>query len=296
MSINTQRDVVLSSQTGWWTINWGAVFASLVFIYALSWLIFTLSSAIGFSLIEVPDIKHIDTESEGLTVSFALYAWFIVTAFITYFLGGILAGKLSGNIDHRAATLHGVVVWSCTIIITVTLASMGVTNLLSSAAGAIKTTATAGTNITKAVASDREGATSQLPSSFQPLIASIKQGIRKGASQDEKKLEKAAEQIDPQALGLIATALIRGDEQQAKEIIASNTDLDEKEVDELVSSVKTKADKIGKDIQRKADEAREYAAGILWLMFISYIVALIASILGARYGAKKLASSVHSIQ
>jgi hypothetical protein len=146
------------------------------------------------------------------------------------------------------------------------------------------------------VASDREGATSQLPSSFQPLIASIKQGIRKGASQDEKKLEKAAEQIDPQALGLIATALIRGDEQQAKEIIASNTNLDEKEVDELVSSVKTKADRIGKDIQEKADEAREYAAGILWLMFISYIVALIASILGARYGAKKLASSVHSIR
>ncbi|WP_144412885.1 MULTISPECIES: hypothetical protein [Nitrosomonas] len=215
-----------------------------------------------------------------------------MTAWVVYLLGGILAGKLSGHIDQRAATLHGVVVWSITIVIAVILASMGVNSLLSSAAGAIKTTATAGTNITKAFSSDKEGAISQLPSSLQPLIASIKQGIRKGASQDEKKLEKAAEQIDPQALGLIATALIRGDEQEAKEIIASNTDLDEKEIDELVSSVKTKADKIGKDIQRKADEARGYAAGILWLMFLSYIVALIAIIFGARYGAKKLASSI----
>ncbi|WP_139225238.1 hypothetical protein [Nitrosomonas sp. Nm34] len=215
-----------------------------------------------------------------------------MTAWVVYLLGGILAGKLSGNIDQRAATLHGVVVWSITIVIAVVLASMGVNSLLSSAAGAIKTTATAGTNITKAVSSGKEGAISQLPSSLQPLIASIKQGIKKGASQDEKKLEKAAEQIDPQALGLIATALIRGDEQEAKEIMASNTDLDEKEIDELVGSVKTKAEKIGKDIQRKADEARGYAAGILWLMFLSYIVALIAIIFGARYGAKKLASSV----
>jgi hypothetical protein len=292
MSTHTQRNVVLSSQTDWWTINWGAVFASLVFIYALSWLIFTLSAAIGFSIVEVPEIKHIDTKSETLTVSIALYGWYILTAWVVYLLGGILAGKLSGNIDHRAATLHGVVVWSITIVIAVILASMGVNSLLSSAAGAIKTTATAGTNITKAVSSGKEGAISQLPSSLQPLIASIKQGIRKGASQDEQKLVKATEQIDPQALGLIATALIRGDEQEAKEIIASNTDLNEKEIDELVSSVKTKADKIGKDIQRKADEARGYAAGILWLMFLSYVVALIAIIYGARYGAKKLASSI----
>ncbi|SFN04670.1 hypothetical protein [Nitrosomonas communis] len=292
MSTHTQRNVVLSSQTDWWTINWGAVFASLVFIYALSWLIFTFSAAIGFSIIEVPEIKHIDTKSETLTVSFALYGWYILTAFITYVLGGILAGKLSGNTDHRSATLHGVVVWSITIVIAVILAAMGVNNLLSSAAGAIKTTATAGTNLTKAVSSDKEGATSQLPSSLQPLIGSIKQGIKKGASQDEQKLEKASEQIDPQALGLIATALIRGDEKEAKEIIASNTDLDEKEIDELISSVKAKADRIGEDIQRKADKARGYAAGILWLMFISYVVALIASIIGARYGARKLASSV----
>jgi len=295
MHANTQRNVVLSSQTDWWPINWGAIFASLVFIYALSWLIFTFSSAIGFSVMEVPDIEDMDTKSETLTVSFTLYAWFIVTAFITYFMGGILVGKLSGNVDPRAATMHGVVVWSCTIVIAIILTAMGVNSLLSSAAGAIKTTATVGANLPKAISSDKEGSTSQLPSSLQPLIGSLKQGIQKGNSEDSKKMQKAAEQIDPQALSLIATALIQGDEKQAKEILATNTDLDEREVDELISSVKTKADKIAKDIERKADEAREYAAGILWLMFISYLVALIASIYGARYGAQKLASSTSSV-
>ena len=122
MNTTAQRNVVVSSHTDWWTINWGAVFASLVFIYALSWLIFTFSSAIGFSIIEVPEIKDIDTKSEALTVSFALYGWYIVTAFIVYLLGGMLVGQLSGNTDHRAATLHGVVVWSITIVIAVILA------------------------------------------------------------------------------------------------------------------------------------------------------------------------------
>ncbi len=102
------------------------------------------------------------------------------------------------------------------------------------------------------------------------------------------RTQHSADRTDPQALGLIAFALIQGDVKRAKELFASNTELDEKQVDELINSVKDKAEKLGNEIEKKANEARQYASGILWLIFISYIVALIASIFGARCGVRDL--------
>jgi|GEM_PF-1673500 len=409
MYSDTNKEISVTTTRGFWEINWGAVFAGLVFIYALSWLLFTLSSAIGLSIIEIPNPHDTNIESESLVVNIALYAWIIVTIGITYFLGGWLAGELSGSTNEIAVLLHAVVVWSCTIVIAVLLATIGVNSLFSSAASALKTTATAGMNLPRTISSSSgDGALSQLPSSFQPLIASLKQGIKKANSEqknssssqndgndsrrendsiqvsndspqkstssirdssknnddsssensnnsqeesfnqenssssqgDENMSQRgnvsteelnsstrdssennhgstskniyntqeansnkkesrythrnhhSADRIDSQALSLIAVALIQGDVKLAKELFTSNTELDEKQVDELINSVKQKAEKLGNEIEKKANEAREYASGILWLIFISYILALIASILGARFGVRNLSLPV----
>jgi len=391
-----------------------------IFIYAVSWLLFTFSSAIGLSVVEIPNPHDTNIKSESLGVGIALYAWIIGTIGITYFLGGWLAGELSGGTNETAVSLHAVVVWSCTIVIAVLLAAMGVNSLFSSVTNAVKTTATAGMNLPSAISSSSgEGALSQLPSSFQPLMASLKQGIKKASSEQknsstsqndengsrqennlpqvsndsseesnkskennenwssknndvsssgdtqearsnqensassqdddnespgendstqvsndsseesnnsrENKEDSSSknnevsssenssnaqqarsnkkenryrprnhpseDRIDPQALSLIAVALIQGDVKQARELFASNTELDEKQIDELLNSVKQRAEKLGNEIEKKANEARQYASGILWLIFISYIVALIASIYGARWGARHFRSS-----
>ncbi|AEJ01641.1 hypothetical protein Nit79A3_1836 [Nitrosomonas sp. Is79A3] len=95
-------------------------------------------------------------------------------------------------------------------------------------------------------------------------------------------------QIDSKAMSLIAIYLVQGDVTQAKELIASNTELDEKQVDELINSVKDKAEKLGNEIEKKANEVKQYASGILWLIFISYIIALIAIIFGAKCSVREL--------
>lgn len=165
---------------------------------------------------------------------------------------------------------------------------MGIGSLLSSAAGAIKTTAAVGMNLPNSASTDKDGTSSRLPSSIQPLIGSLKKEIT--TSQDGEKLKKVSEQLNTQTISDIAIALVQGDEKYAKDLITSNTDLDQKQVDELIGSLKNQARKIGEDVRRQAEEAREYAAAILWLMLLSYIVALIASITGAKYGVSKLAA------
>ena len=186
MYSDTRKEISVATPRGFWQINWGAVFASLVFIYAVSWLLFTFSSAIGLSIVEIPNPHDTNIKSESLAVSIALYAWIIGTIGVTYFLGGWLAGELSGSTNEIVASLHGVVVWSCTIVIAVLLGAMGVNSLFSSAADAVKTTATVGMSLPGAISSSSsDGALSQLPSSFQPLIASLKQGIKKANSEQK---------------------------------------------------------------------------------------------------------------
>lgn len=285
------RNILTPTITNWGTFNWGSIIASLVFIYALSWVVFVFSSAIGMTVLDVPEIDSYDSSENASTISYVLYGWYIVWAFVIYFLGGIVVGKYAGNIFHRTGTSHGLIMWALTIVIAAVLASMGVSSLFSSAAGAIKTTATAGMNLQNAISSDKETASLQLPSSIQPLISTIKKNI-KGSSQVEK-LQNVSEQLNSQTLNSIAISLIQGNEKHAKELVTSNTALEDREVDELISSLKNQSQKIAEDVHRQADEAREYAAGILWLMLISYFVALFASIFGARYGVKQFAASIH---
>ena len=90
----------------------------------------------------------------------------------------------------------------------------------------------------------------------------------------------------------ITVALVQGDVKQAKELIASNTELDEKQVDEIINSVKDKAKRLGNEFEQKANEARKYASALIWLVFFSYVIALIASVVGARFGTKYLNSSL----
>lgn len=291
MNINSpDKNIPTATFNNWGTFNWGAIIASLVLIYALSWVVFVFSSAIGMTVLDIPEINSYDNSVKPSTISYALYGWYITWAFVIYFLGGIVAGKYAGSHYHRSGTSHGFIMWSSTIVIAVILASMGVSSLLSSAAGAIKTTATVGMNLPNSVSSDREGTSLQLPSSIQPLIGSIKKNI-KHSSPEAEKLQKASEQIDSKTLSGIALALVQGNEKHAKELLVSNTDLQEKQIDDLISSAKNQAHKIGEDIRSQADEARKYAAGILWVMLISYLVALIASIIGARYGVKEFTTS-----
>lgn len=288
MNLNTSQNLTLPTPSYWWTINWGAIIASLVFIYALSWLVFMASSAIGMTVLDIHEINSYDNSENTLTISYALFGWYIIWAFIIYFLGGAFVGKHAGSVHNKSGTSHGLILWSCTIVIAVLLTSMGIGSLLSSAAGAIKTTASVGMNLPNSASTDKDGTFSRLPSSIQPLIGSLKKEIR--TSQDGEKLKKVSEQLNTQTISDIAIALVQGDENHAKDLITSNTDLDQKQVDELIGSLINQARKIGEDIRRQAEEAREYAAAILWLMLLSYIVALIASITGAKYGVSKLAA------
>lgn len=487
MSINKEALPANYSQTGL-TINWGSILAGLVFILALGWLLFTLSSAIGLSIMEVPSFHGNDMSTETTALGIAATIWILGSVITAYFLGGFLSGTVSGRTDKSTGMLHGIVLWSCTIIIGIVFSVFGVSGIMNAASGAAKSVTSTGGSAISLIAGQNDVTTSQVPSYLQPLMGSLRQGINKalekeqqtvnkdssqyqsslkstsgdqknetqnvapqkdngiraGAtenkspneanlgnqqsvsvtpqnddsshaidtgnvvndeveqgvtdrtnghdeseetsrsddssnnsdqenSDNENTAEKVAaenqskdktngqdnqqslpaaknddstsvagtanseneaderqsertesangsrfdesrnyadnhnksddrkqesysknqklvtqdvkrniEKIDPQVLSSIAIALIQDDEKHAKEIITSNFDINNAEVDTLIRTFKQKADQVTKKLEVKINEAKDYAAGLLWVIFLSYLIGLAACIGGAQ--------------
>ncbi|PSJ16370.1 YrzE family protein [Nitrosomonas supralitoralis] len=489
MSIHKEALPDNYSQTGL-TINWGSILAGLVFILALGWLLFTLSSAIGLSIVEVQGFQgDMTTESTGLGI--AAIIWVLGSVIATYFLGGFLSGTVSGRSNKAIGILHGIVLWSCTIIIGIVFSVFGVSGIMNAASGAVKSLTSTGGSAISLIAGQNDVTTSQVSSYLHPLMGSLKQGIHKaiereqqannkdsgqyraslmptsegqenktqnvapqkgnstqveetddksanevniddpqslsttpqnhdsssssatesgnsvenggveqgviertherdeseeasrfeesknytdqensdnenmaerdteenqsvqginsqnnqqslptainedstitaGTASNEKeegkrdsepskstdgskfdesnnytdnhhksedrkqgspsKREKSVtkdgkrhiEKIDPQVLNSIAIALIQGDEKHAKEVITSNFDINNAEVDTLIRTFKQKADQVAKKLEVKINEAKDYAAGVLWVIFLSYLIGLVACISGAQ--------------
>lgn len=171
------------------TINWGAIFAGLVLILSVGWLLFAFSSAIGLSIIDIEQFQANDMTGKAKSVGVAATLWMIVTAVITYFLGGFLSGKVSGKLDQPTGTLHGVVLWSCTIIISMIFSAIGVGSIVSTATSAAKSAASTGFNTATIIAaqSSNDGNTQSSDNSFlYPLVGSLKQGITKALTQAEQ--------------------------------------------------------------------------------------------------------------
>ena len=404
--MSTSKDTlpVTYSQPGL-TINWGSILSGLVFIVALGWLLFTLGSAIGLSIADVHDIHEGDASSKATAMGTAATVWVLATVIATYFLGGFLSGKVSGRSDKSTGLLHGVVLWSCTIIIGIIFSAIGVSGIMNAAAGAAKSVTSTGAQAVSMMAGGHMGGghkdigSSQLGSFLHPLTGSLKQDLNKalekakqaakdskeesgaqsgssqnhthyqnssagsstsykagnddtqssssanadeasnnrenGENDDEsakaddatddakegregqsppraendsresheksssrpaskahshsahhssalRSVDRAIEKIDPQVLMAVALALIQGDEKRAKGIVTSHFDIDEAEVDKLIKAAKQKAEQAAKELEKKMNEAKDYAAGLLWVIFLSYLIGLIACISGAQ--------------
>lgn len=368
--MSTNKEIIRSSysQPGF-TINWGAIFAGLVLILSVGWLLFALSTAIGLSVIDIEQLQGSDMAGKTKSVGIAATLWMIVTAVITYFFGGYLSGKVSGRPNPTMGTWHGVVLWACTIILGMILGAIGVSGIVSTATGAVKSVASSGFNTAELIASQAgtdEKSRSSSTLSVHPLVGSLKQGIVKVLAQaqdsseaqgnhdstsssstekDEqknqsndprdsasaentkknpeessdtrnldqgqasdsssndkqrhtyhqhhpvksnlKRAERVIDRIDPQIFTAAAIALIQGDKSQAKEILSSHLDIDEAELDKAISKVQQKAEKVADELKEKAEQAKQYATSVLWVIILSYLAGLLACIGGARLSANR---------
>jgi hypothetical protein len=300
-------------------ISWGAVFAGLVFVVAATWLLFLLGSAIGVSIADASD-----AEAVGKGLGIAATIWVLMTTFVAFFIGSLLTARLSGKSEQAIGMLHGITLWSVGTGLMLVLGAWGVRGLIQTGASAVTTVVSAGTSIGPAGIENAQAGPEELADS--PLVTAIQArmkreiaeavaeaqrldsaqtavtgqpaptgrpdqsaaaGRRPAASQQE--IRRALDEIDAEMLIAAAQPIVAGDPERAKDVLAVNTSLGEREIDAIVDGVSREMgqeiEKAQQQLNQTVEAASTYTQAVSWITFVAGALGLIVAIAGGWLGA-----------
>lgn len=140
--VGTTSSTYLTERLSWTRrISWSAVFAGVLVAIIVQLLLSLLGLGIGLSTIDPLEEQN---SAEGLGIGAAI--WYGVSSLIALFLGGWVAGRLAAAPRTFDNTLHGVLTWSLTTLLTFYLLTTtvgrligGVTRFVGNAVGTVGT-------------------------------------------------------------------------------------------------------------------------------------------------------------
>lgn len=286
-------------------ISWGAIFAGLALVVAATWLLFLLGSAIGVSVADASDLAAM-----GRGFGIGATVWMLLTAFLAFFLGSLLTARLSGKPEHTIGMLHGITLWSVGTALMLVLGAWGVRGLIQTGTAAVGTVVSAGTSVGAAGAEGAQAGAGDLADS--PLMTTIQARIKReiaGALADAQRAERgqqpaaadgtpaasqqeirrALDEIDADTLLAAAEPIIAGEPERAKDVLAVNTNLSEREIDAIVDGVSQEMSQQIDEAQQQVEEAVEtvstYTQAVMWIAFVASALALVVAIAGGWVGA-----------
>ena len=103
-----------------WPVRWSAVWVGALAAVAAVLLFGLIGIALGAHVLE-PEHRVVDLKKIGLfTLAFSVFA-----AFLSFVIGGWVAGKIAGILRSEPAMLHGAIVWLVAVPILVLSAALG---------------------------------------------------------------------------------------------------------------------------------------------------------------------------
>jgi len=103
-----------------WTIYWSAAFTGSLAALAVSLIAGLASIAVGAQM-----VGHGEHLVSWNRVHFGGIIWAVLSAFLSYAVGGWVAGKITGHSRSEHAMLHGAIAWLITIPFLVLVAALG---------------------------------------------------------------------------------------------------------------------------------------------------------------------------
>jgi len=172
----------------------------------------------------------------------------------------------------------------------------GVAGLVSTGSSIVATATQAASNAVGALP-DPSNVSAQRTNRIAGGISDVvKREVARAASEagnstlTEAEARQAIESLNADVLKQIGWSYINNDAEAARDTLAANTNLSEKQVDQLSSTVATKVEKRVQEYKAEAAEAVEtassYAQAVLWTAFVAATLGLIASILGGMLGCQ----------
>lgn len=280
-------------------LSWGAILAGLFVLIAISWLLYLFGTALGVSIVDATDGDAIGT---GLGIGAII--WMLISSLIAYFLGSLLAARMSGKTDNTVGMIHGLTLWGLATTLLVVFSYMGVTSLLQTGAGLASSTvssvasatSSAGAQAVDAGQLSTAGADTELADNIQANLkrraaSAVSQAATEGrGSVEADEVRAAIDTIDSQTMQKVAFRLVQGKTQSAKDVLAANTNLTNRQVNEIVDGVEEDVSSTIQQFQDEASEAAEaastYVQAVLWSVFSASAMGLAISLLGGYVGTE----------
>ena len=300
------------------TMKWGAIFGGWLVATGIASLMYVAGLALGFTTF---DPYNAEATARGIGMGTAI--WMALTWAVALFLGGMFASWFDGRSDQTVGTLHGITVWGLSIAASGLLLAVGLTQVVQGGTAIALGSASAGAAAAGMAAPEMtrrgpaSGPTEEAITGLQaqltqrvaqttarsasPAVATPTSGIQAstvpgaagaaaGGTQSSGQsnpadVRRATDQLDRQSMAAVASALIRGNTENAKAILAANTSMSQTEIDQTLQSLSAQVEKYKADAKAAADAAARYTATAMWIIFFSSLIALVAAGIGGWMGA-----------
>lgn len=258
---------------------WGSVIAGAAVALACGVMLSALGGAIGASAV---DTVARDTPTAG-TFTMVAGLWLLASSLISYFVGGLVASRLSGVSDPDIASMYGLAVWGIGVLITAYLLA---SSLMGAASTAVTATGSAVSGVARAVGSAAAPVAQQVDP--ERVVGELAARLR-GSETATMSPEDARAEIGT----LLLRRFTQGSLQQADRdrliaLTARWAGVDEAQarqrVERLEAEVSARLRAAEETARAAADKAAKGAAAASYWAFAAIALSAAAAFLGARMG------------
>ena len=294
------------------TMRWSAIIGGWLVATGIASLMYVAGLAIGFTAF---DPYNAAATARGIGTGTAI--WMVLGWAVSLFLGGMFASWFDGRADQTVGSLHGVAVWGLSIAASGLLLAVGLTQFVQGGAAILKGGAMVGAAAAGLSAPPSRGVAGPMDDAIIGLQAKLTQRVAQTnarnapgsalvvpapvalataagaatpasppvAQASAADVRRAADQLDRQTMAAVATALMKGNTENAKALLAANTSMSQADIDQTLQDLSAQVDKYKADVQAIADAAARYTATAMWIIFLSSLIALVAAAIGGWLGA-----------
>jgi hypothetical protein len=266
-------------------ISWTSVFAGVVVALGVQMLLSTLGTGIGMSMIDPLRAQDTPTVAE---FSIGAGLWWVVSSFLSLFIGGWVAAQFSGYLRHLDGILHGLLVWALGTLITIYFLGSAISSVASGAGNVLGagTRSVAERAVTVVswddIRKDAEGLLLRQPRPGAPQMIEPRAGGEPRSAIVDPEFSMALERFltaeDRNAKEINRTALIN--------LLTARTGMSIDEATNRVNRWERTYEQAEQKVREAADQtARAVAWSALW-GFLVILVSAIAAAIGGYVGTQ----------
>ncbi len=267
MAIEQRTDIAHNGYT-WRSFSWGAILAGLVVAFAVYLTLNLLGAGVGITTFG-------GEETSGKAVGIGSGIWWFLVGVISLYLGGWVAGTLSGAPLRVYRILHGAAVWGLMYLISVYLLTTALAGLVGGTASMLgQTLQTAG------AAFGKNPALQQALRQFGVEPGNLKQQVKDAVGAPEMTDENVTN-IANAVQQYLRTSRSPQDRQQLTQVVAQNSGKSPEEINPMIQQWEQRYEQTKQQAFEGAEKAASVTGTTAIILSIVMFIGLIAASVGA---------------